>query len=328
MSDIVIDGGYPGGWLDTIVDFNFPSNFAVLTFDVEWAGDSQFSSAMTYQDNPIVSVVGQGGRVNTTILSSASAFLNKQPVIFPFPAFSYTDIFSYPTGDHYDYQKGTILTGSNKGFATGGGTYSGAHSQDLVDTMWGELIPALMSFYHWDRPTALSNAEWMFDYDFGILQGWYPPNQDPSLYDVTAEVTLVQGGSNNSLYDYHNTALLISLGPFKGTGSTVEIKVSLAGNFPHNTYSWSAGCATYKKALKGWNKNPPVGWNIGTATYPTYALYNWHRTQGYDQQLLGPPASSVDCQELDSAPFTQPSSPPRSITFSINNKTLAVTPSG
>lgn len=40
MTEIVIEGGYAGGFLDTIVDFNFGQRFATVTFQAVWDGDS------------------------------------------------------------------------------------------------------------------------------------------------------------------------------------------------------------------------------------------------------------------------------------------------
>lgn len=41
MTDIVIEGGgYAGGFLDTIVDFNFGQRFATVTFQAIWDGDA------------------------------------------------------------------------------------------------------------------------------------------------------------------------------------------------------------------------------------------------------------------------------------------------
>lgn len=50
MTDIVVEGGYAGDWLDTIVDFNFGQRFATITFQSVWDGDTPKNNA------PLISI--------------------------------------------------------------------------------------------------------------------------------------------------------------------------------------------------------------------------------------------------------------------------------
>jgi hypothetical protein len=320
------------GWMDDIKDFTFPSNVAILTFDVAWSGSSVTNSFRPYADDPLITVSGQGGTAQTKILLASPVNLKGQPVIIPFPPFRQEDDTSHPSTDFYDYQRASVLYGlKGSAFPRGSGVFSGAHTQDVLDAAVASFLAALMAEFGWDKQTAQSNLITDFFYDFGVFPlGIFPPNANPALYDGNAITTLIHGGLNFDLMDYRNNALVIPLGPFKGKGKTVTISVTVVAGFPNNSYSWVAGCATYKKPQKGWKKNPPVGWNIGPQTYPTYATYTWHRTQGYDVQLLGAPKSAVDDKEIDWKPIAEggPIPGPRTIKFTINTTSLAITPSG
>lgn len=320
------------GWMDDIVDFNFPSNAAVLTFDVAWSGSTSSNSFVPYQDNPLVTVSGQGGTVQTKVLAGSPVNLKGQPAIIPFLPFRQEDDTSHPSPDFYDYQRATVLYGlKGSAFPRGGGVFSGANTQAVLDAAVNSFISALMAEFGWDKQTAQSNLITEFYYSFGVDIGIFPPNQNPALYDGNAITTLVHGGLNFDLMDYRNNALVIPLGPFKGKGKTVTIAMTVVAGYPKNSYSWVAGCATYKKPQKGWKKGPPpVGWNIGPQTYPTYATYTWHRTQGYDLPLLGAPKFAVSDAEIDWKPIVPPNPipGPRTFKFTINTTTLAVTPSG
>jgi len=57
-TDIVIDGGFPGGWLDTVVDFNFGRPFAAITFKSTWDGDHPTANNIGL-NIPQLGIVGQ-----------------------------------------------------------------------------------------------------------------------------------------------------------------------------------------------------------------------------------------------------------------------------
>ena len=330
-TDIVIDGGYPGGWLDTLTNFEFPSNVAVLTFNVSWTGDSQSSSNVPYSDKPIVTVSGQGGNAQASVLAGGTQMLNKGIAISAFPPFSKEDTSSFPLPDFYDYQTATVLYGlRGGGYPRGGGVFSGAHSQDVMTAAFNAISAGLMAEFGWDLPTTINNMVGLSPLlDFMILDGSaprMPPIYDPKLYDLVAVTTLVPGGHNDILQDWHNLALVIPLSPYKGTGKTISISMNIAKPPHGNTYTWVAGVATYKKAQKGWQKAPPSGWNIGKETYPTYAGYPWHRTQGYNLPLLGGAKGSVDTQELHD--LSGGATVGRTIKFTIDAKILGITTSG
>lgn len=340
-SDIVIEiNGQPtsnsaGGWLDTIVDFEFPSSVAVLTFDLSWTGDSQTGTNVPYSDSPTVSVSGQGGTLQTSVLDGGTQMLKNAVGISAFSPFSKEDKTSFPLPDYWNYTKATVIYGLRGGaYPRGGGTFSGADSAEVFSNAFAAISSGLMVEFGWDYPTTVGHMVGVsFLYPFLILEGAAPaspPIVDPKIYDTNAITNLVPGGTNHVIQDWHNMALVIPISPFKGPGTTVAISMKIAGPPTGNTYTWIAGCATYKKAQKGWEKNPPSGWNIGKETYPTYASYPWHRTQGYDHQLLGSPGSAVDSQEIDShnGVGDGPAPGPRSIKFTIDAKTLKITPSG
>jgi hypothetical protein len=344
-TDIVIEGGYPGGWLDTLTNFEFPSSVAVFTFDLSWTGDSQNGTSVPFSDTPIVTITGQGGGIQTGILSGGTQMLNAAIAVAAFPPFAKQDTSSIPIPKFFDYTTCTFLYGlRGSAYPRGAAVTSGASGAECFAAAVAQISSGLMSEFGWDYETTIHNMVGVAPlFDFYILLGLIdstpvaPPGRNPAepqppigLYDPNAVTVLRGGGNNTVLQDWRNSALVIPISPFKGPGKTVSISMNLKAPPQGNTLTWAAGCATYKKPPKGWKKSPPSGWNIGPETYPTYATYPWHRTQGYDLPLLGQPNGSTDDKEIHSNSGGTAGSPPgpRSIRFTIDAKSLGITPSG
>jgi hypothetical protein len=341
MSDLIIEGGFAGGWLDTLVDFHFPSNTAVLTFDLSNFG------ASNYADTPQVTIVGQGGGAQMSILAGGTQLRNKAVTIAAFPPFNKQDTTTITAPKFWDYTTETFVWGlRGSSYPFGEVIAHGANSSACFDDGVNQIVAFLAGRFGWDRPKSLSEMVGVTGlYDFFVFLGFITdlhlpaPGQNPAApqppagnFDFNAVTVLRGGEQHTSIQDWRNSALVIPLSPYRGLGNTVSISMTIKGPPANYTLSWAAGCATYKAPAKGWHTSPPAGWNIGPQTYPTYATYPWHRTQGYDAPLLGKPKGAVDSKEIHSAPVTggDTGAPPapRSIKFTIDTKTLRITPSG
>lgn len=341
-TDIVIEpGGYPGGWLDTITNFEFPSTVAVLTFNVSWTGDSQSGSNVPYADKPTITISGQGGGTQASVLSGGTQMLNKAIAFAAFPPFSKQDESTIPTPQFWDYTTATFIYGiRGNAYPSGSGQFSGANGAECFNNAVEAFVSILMSEFSWDRATAIGNLVGVVPiYDFFVLMGLIdstpvpPPGRNPTepqppfgLCDSQGVVVLRGGEPNNIIQDWRNFAFVIPISSYKGTGQTISISMNIAKPPHGNTYTWVAGVAIYTKAQKGWQKAPPSGWNIGPQTYPTYAGYPWHQVKGYDKPLLRAAKGSVDTQELHD--LSGGATAGRTIKFTIDATSLGITPSG